>query len=91
MTRAHTPDRLPPQHTEESQTPYGYCRRSLRLLGVLLGTTMGGPHDWAAMLAAVERHQLRPIVSDVFPFTRACEAFDLMERGGQFGKIVLKP
>ena len=57
----------------------------------LLGTTMGGPHDWAAMLAAVERHQLRPIVSDVFPFTRACEAFDLMERGGQFGKIVLKP
>jgi zinc-binding alcohol dehydrogenase/oxidoreductase len=52
---------------------------------------MGSPHDWAAMLAAVERHQLRPIVSEAFPFTRATEAFDLMERGGQFGKIVLKP
>ena len=57
----------------------------------LLGTTMGSPHDWAAMLAAVERHQVRPIVSEAFPFTRAAEAFDLMERGGQFGKIVLKP
>jgi zinc-binding alcohol dehydrogenase/oxidoreductase len=57
----------------------------------LLGTTMGSPHDWAAMLAAVERHQLRPIVTDVFPFARAAEAFDLMERAGQFGKIVLKP
>jgi NADPH:quinone reductase-like Zn-dependent oxidoreductase len=57
----------------------------------LLGTTMGSPHDWATMLSAVERHQMRPIVTGVFPFERAAEAFDLMERGGQFGKIVLKP
>ncbi len=57
----------------------------------LLGTTMGSPSDWAAMLSAVTLHKIRPVVSDVFTFARAAEAFDLMERGGQFGKIVLKP
>lgn len=55
----------------------------------LLGTTMGSPADWEAMVAFVERHQLRPIVSEVFPLARAAEAFALMERGEQFGKIVL--
>ena len=57
----------------------------------LLGTTMGSPGDWASMLAGVVRHQIRPVVSGTFPFARAAEAFDLMERGGQLGKIVLKP
>jgi NADPH:quinone reductase-like Zn-dependent oxidoreductase len=38
----------------------------------------------------VERHAIKPVVSDVFPFARAVEAFDLMERGGQFGKIVVR-
>jgi len=28
-------------------------------------------------------------VSDVFPLAHAAEAFELMERGGQFGKIVV--
>jgi zinc-binding alcohol dehydrogenase/oxidoreductase len=55
----------------------------------LLGTTMGSPADWSAMTAFVGRHGLRPVVSHVFPLYRATEAFDLMERGGQFGKIVI--
>jgi NADPH:quinone reductase-like Zn-dependent oxidoreductase len=42
------------------------------------------------MSAFVDRHALRPVVSDVFPFDRAVEAFNLMERGGQFGKIVVR-
>lgn len=57
----------------------------------LLGTTMGSPADWSAMLSSVARHRIRPVVSEVFPFDRAAEAFGLMEQGGQFGKIVLKP
>jgi zinc-binding alcohol dehydrogenase/oxidoreductase len=56
----------------------------------LLGTTMGSPADWDAMVAFVNRQHLRPIVSDVFPLARAAEAFALMERGGQFGKIVVE-
>ena len=55
----------------------------------LLGTTMGSPADWAAMMDFVERHRIAPVVSDVFPLERAGDAFDLMERGGQFGKIVV--
>ncbi len=56
----------------------------------LLGTTMGSPEDWKALIDFVVQHQVKPVVSDVFPLERASEAFDLMERGGQFGKIVLK-
>ncbi len=55
----------------------------------LLGTTMGSPADWEAMLAYVSRHHLRPVVSDIFPLARAGDAFGLMERGEQFGKIVI--
>jgi len=56
----------------------------------LLGTTMGSPADWEAMTTFVARHRLRPVVSDVFPLARASEAFALMERGEQFGKIVVQ-
>jgi zinc-binding alcohol dehydrogenase/oxidoreductase len=56
----------------------------------LLGTTMGSPADWSAMTAFVARHGIRPVVSDVFPLERVAEAFDLMERGEQFGKIVVR-
>jgi len=56
----------------------------------ILGTSMGSAADWRAMTAFVDRHALRPVVSGVFPFARAAEAFELMERGGQFGKIVVR-
>jgi len=55
----------------------------------LLGTTMGSPADWAAMTAFVSREHIRPIVNHEFPLEHAAEAFALMERGEQFGKIVV--
>lgn len=55
----------------------------------LLGTTMGSPADWTTMIAFVTGKKLRPIISDVFPIDRSAEAFALMERGDQFGKIVV--
>jgi NADPH:quinone reductase-like Zn-dependent oxidoreductase len=55
----------------------------------LLGTTMGSPADWEAMTTFVAKHKLRPVVSEVFPLARAADAFALMEKGGQFGKIVV--
>lgn len=57
----------------------------------LLGSTMGSPADWLEMLAAVNRHRIQPVVSEAFPFAEAARAFGQMERGEQFGKIVLKP
>ncbi len=56
----------------------------------LLGSTMGSPGDFAGMLEFVARHRLKPVVSGIFPFACAAEAFALMERGGQFGKIVVQ-
>jgi NADPH:quinone reductase-like Zn-dependent oxidoreductase len=56
----------------------------------LLGTTMGSPADWSAMTGFVELHRLKPVISVVLPLERAPEGFDLMERGGQFGKIVVR-
>ena len=56
----------------------------------LLGTTRGSPADWSAMLEFVALHRVRPVVSEVFPLARAGEAFALMERGGQCGKIVVR-
>jgi NADPH:quinone reductase-like Zn-dependent oxidoreductase len=56
----------------------------------LLGSTMGSPEDWKSMLALVTDRKLRPIVSSVYPMELAADAFALMERGEQFGKIVVR-
>jgi zinc-binding alcohol dehydrogenase/oxidoreductase len=56
----------------------------------LLGTTMGSPGDWRAMVEFTTLHRLKPVISEVFPFARVADAFALMERGGQFGKIVTR-
>lgn len=55
----------------------------------LLGTTMGSPADWDAMVGYVGERRITPVVSNVYPVERADEAFSLMERGEQFGKIVV--
>ena len=56
----------------------------------LLGTTMGSPDDFAAMTRFVVAKGIRPVVSEVFPLARCAEAFALMERGAQCGKIVVQ-
>jgi zinc-binding alcohol dehydrogenase/oxidoreductase len=56
----------------------------------LLGSTMGSPTDFQMMTAYAARHALHPVVGAVFPLDEAPEAFALMERGGQFGKIVVE-
>jgi NADPH:quinone reductase-like Zn-dependent oxidoreductase len=57
----------------------------------ILGSTMASDREFRALLSAVESGVLRPRVDSVFPFSRAREAYDRMERGEQFGKIVLTP
>lgn len=56
----------------------------------LLGSTMGSPSDWSLMTSFVALRRLVPVVSDVFALDRAPEAFALMERGGQFGKVAVR-
>ena len=42
------------------------------------------------MTAFVGAKTIHPVVSATFPLDQAGAAFELMERGGQFGKIVLR-
>jgi NADPH:quinone reductase-like Zn-dependent oxidoreductase len=56
----------------------------------LLGTTMGSPTDWAAMTDHLSKYELKPVVSEVFALEEAEAGFALMEKGGQFGKIVIR-
>lgn len=56
----------------------------------VLGTTMGSPADFAAMIDLAVRKAIHPVIGDVFPLDRAGDAFALMEKGGQFGKIVVR-
>lgn len=71
--------------------PSGFALRKVFWRQIsLLGTTMGSPADWEAMLEFVRSRKLHPVVSTLLPMEHVEEAFALMERGGQFGKIVLK-
>jgi zinc-binding alcohol dehydrogenase/oxidoreductase len=54
----------------------------------VLGTTMGSPSDFAAMLKLYESG-LKPVIDKVFPLEQAGDAHIRMEAGDQFGKIVL--
>ncbi len=55
----------------------------------LLGTTMGTPDDFAAMLDLYGAGGLRPAVDRVFPLAEAADAHRRMDQAAQMGKIVL--
>jgi zinc-binding alcohol dehydrogenase/oxidoreductase len=54
----------------------------------LLGTSMGSPADFAAMLALFDGG-LRPAVDRVYPMAEAAQAGQRVLDGEQFGKVVL--
>ena len=55
----------------------------------ILASTMGSPAEFAAMVAFVSRHQLRPVVDRVFPLRDADAALAHLAGGTQLGKVVL--
>jgi len=57
----------------------------------ILGTTMGSPREFAAMLQLYQAGRLKPVVDSVFPLRDAPAAHRRMDAGQQFGKIVLLP
>lgn len=56
----------------------------------ILGSTMGSPREFRAMLAFVEKHAIVPVVDSVFPLAEGAKAFERMEKGEQFGKVVVR-
>ena len=56
----------------------------------VLGSTMGSPDDFAAMVAMLNKHALQPVIDKVFHLAEGEAALRRMENAQQFGKIVLK-
>lgn len=55
----------------------------------ILGTTMGSDHDFDEMVTFVQQHKIKPVIDSSFLLQDWQPAFRRMERGQQFGKIVL--
>ena len=55
----------------------------------IIGSTMGSRTDWRQLVAAVEMHNLKPVIDTVLPLSDGRAAYDRMEEAGQFAKIVL--
>lgn len=53
------------------------------------GIAVGSRARFEAMNRAIAQHELRPLVDSVFPLADAANAFRRMEKGQQFGKIVI--
>ncbi len=56
----------------------------------ILGSTMGSNEDFRQMLKAVSTAKLRPVIDSVMSLEDAAQAMGKMEKGQQFGKIVLR-
>jgi NADPH:quinone reductase-like Zn-dependent oxidoreductase len=56
----------------------------------ILGTSMGSDEEFREMVDFVSRHKIRPVVDRIFPISDAAAAFERMDKGLQFGKIVLR-
>lgn len=56
----------------------------------ILGSSMGSPADFAAMLEFVTRHRIKPIVDRVYPLDEIFPAIERMDDALQFGKIALR-
>jgi NADPH:quinone reductase-like Zn-dependent oxidoreductase len=56
----------------------------------VLGSTMGPPSDFAAMLTLYDTGRLTPVIDKVFPLEQAGDAHIRLEAGDQFGKVVLR-
>jgi NADPH:quinone reductase-like Zn-dependent oxidoreductase len=56
----------------------------------LLGSTMGNDAEFAAIMRELHNGRLVPMVDAVFPIADGRAAFEHLERGAQFGKVVIQ-
>jgi NADPH:quinone reductase-like Zn-dependent oxidoreductase len=56
----------------------------------VLGTSMGSPREYRALLAHVERASWRPVIDSAFPLDRIDDAARRLVSTERFGKVVLR-
>lgn len=57
----------------------------------ILGSTMGSHQDFRDVMDLVWQRKLAPVVDKIFPLSEGRAAHEYLEKGEQFGKVVLKP
>lgn len=57
----------------------------------LIGSTMGTHQDFCEITSLLWAGKIKPVIDRVMPLSRGKEAYEIMEKGEQFGKIVLTP
>jgi NADPH:quinone reductase-like Zn-dependent oxidoreductase len=57
----------------------------------IVGAALGGRPDFDVAMGLVLSGRLRPVVHAAYPLERVAEAFDELDAGKQFGKIVIEP
>jgi NADPH:quinone reductase-like Zn-dependent oxidoreductase len=66
--------------------PRPLLMKNIRLQGIYVGSRA----MFENMNRAIALHKLRPIIDQVFPFDRAIAAYQHLESGTHFGKVVIK-
>ncbi len=56
----------------------------------LLGSTMGSCSEFAEIVALYRAGKLKPVVDQVFNLDQAADAYTRLDKGEQFGKVVIK-
>ncbi|MDF1539753.1 MAG: zinc-binding dehydrogenase [Candidatus Thorarchaeota archaeon] len=57
----------------------------------ILGSTMSSRSELRDVLKVIWNKKIHPVVDRVFPLSKAIDAHNLLEKGEQFGKLVLRP
>ncbi len=57
----------------------------------LIGSTMGTHQDFRDVISLLWAGKLKPVIDRVMPLSQGREAYEILEKGRQFGKIVLTP
>jgi NADPH:quinone reductase-like Zn-dependent oxidoreductase len=80
---------LCPGATSGADSPTDLARLFWNQLRIL-GSTMGSNEDLAEITSLFRAGKLKPVVDQVFPALEAGKAYERLEAGEQFGKIVIK-
>ena len=56
----------------------------------IMGSTMGSDSEFAAIVDELRVGRLKPVVDSVFPIEQGRQAFERLESGDQFGKVVIE-
>ena len=57
----------------------------------LIGSTMGSHQDFRDVVNLLWAGKIKPVIHQAMPLSEGKEAYEMMQEGKQFGKIVLEP